>query len=54
MYERDMNIITNSLLHFANNNPVIAEKMKRMLGDETDLDIQISKLNLILYKNSLI
>jgi hypothetical protein len=53
MYERDMNIITDSLLHFASINPNIESKMKKMLGDETDPDIQTNKLNLILYKNSL-
>ncbi len=54
MYERDMNIIANSLIYFSNSNPTLSGKMKKLIGDEIDTDIQINKLNLILYKNSLI
>ena len=58
MYERDMDIITKSLLSFTSNclNNDIKEKMKKLLQytDECDEAILSNRLNLILYKHSLI
>ena len=58
MYQRDMDIISSSLLSLSINcfNQNIQEKMKKLLNynDECDEAILSNRLNLILYKHSLI
>jgi hypothetical protein len=55
MYERDMDIITDSLLSLSSNclNNNLKEKMKKLLQytDDCDDAILSNRLNLILYKH---